>query len=173
MALAIALASSYSTSGSAPAMLLYLFLCICCEALGRQDQDLANCSTACIVNSSHETAMLKIALMYMCRVIGVVLAATPVLAAEVNDYPTEARADYVYVCMKTNGETRDILKRCSCSIDVIASLLPYDRFVAAETVASMDQALGQIGTLFRNSPQTKATSDELRRAQAEAEVRCF
>ncbi|VTZ28402.1 conserved exported hypothetical protein [Methylocella tundrae] len=125
-----------------------------------------------IVNSSHETAMLKIALINMC-VIGAALAGAPAFAAEVNDYPTEARADYVYVCMKTNGETRDILKRCSCSIDVIASLLPYDRFVAAETVVSMDQAIGQIGTMFRNSPQAKATSDELRRAQAEAEVRCF
>jgi len=32
--------------------------------------------------------------------------------------------------MKTNGEIPDMLRRCSCSIDVIASLLPYDRYVA-------------------------------------------
>jgi hypothetical protein len=94
-------------------------------------------------------------------------------ADEANDYPTEARADYVFVCMKANGETRDALKRCSCSIDVIASLLPYERYVAAETVASMSQAQGQIGALFRASAQAKATAAELRRAQAEAEVRCF
>ncbi|ACK50537.1 hypothetical protein Msil_1588 [Methylocella silvestris BL2] len=106
------------------------------------------------------------------------LAPLPLIAAAagdktVNDYPTEARADYVYVCMKTNGESRDNLKRCSCSIDVIASLLPYERYEAAETVSSLNQALGQIGTMFRNSPQAQATSQELRRAQAEAEVRCF
>ncbi len=95
------------------------------------------------------------------------------MADEANDYPTEARADYVFVCMKANGETRDALKRCSCSIDVIASLLPYERYVAAETVASMSQAQGQIGALFRASEQVKATAAELRRAQAEAEVRCF
>lgn len=99
--------------------------------------------------------------------------AAPAVAADCNDYPTEARADYVFVCMKTNGETRDALKRCSCSIDVIASLLPYDRYVAAETVASMSQAQGQIGAMFRASEQAKATSADLRRAQAEAEVRCF
>jgi hypothetical protein len=29
--------------------------------------------------------------------------------------------------MKTNGETRRALKRCSCSIDVIASILPLCR----------------------------------------------
>ena len=55
-------------------------------------------------------------------------------AAELNDYPTAARADYVFACMKTNGETRQALEQCSCSIDVIASILPYDRYVAAETV---------------------------------------
>lgn len=101
-----------------------------------------------------------------------VLAAAPG-GADLNDYPTEARADYVFVCMKTNGETPEMLRRCSCSIDVIASLLPYERYVAAQTVASMDQVPGQIGTMFRASQQTKSMLDDLRRAQAEAEVRCF
>jgi hypothetical protein len=94
-------------------------------------------------------------------------------AANTNDYPTEARADYVFVCMKTNGETQEMLRRCSCSIDVIASLLPYDRYVAAQTVASLNQVPGQIGTMFRGSQETKAMLDDLRRAQAEAEIRCF
>src|SRR5438552_3795511 len=34
------------------------------------------------------------------------LAAAPNGAAELNDYPTAARADYVFACMKTNGDTR-------------------------------------------------------------------
>jgi hypothetical protein len=33
-------------------------------------------------------------------------AARAVSAAELNDYPTAARADYVFACMKTNGDTR-------------------------------------------------------------------
>ena len=45
---------------------------------------------------------------------------------------------HVFVCMKTNGETQEMLRRCSCSIDVIASLLPCDRYVAAQTVAGME-----------------------------------
>jgi hypothetical protein len=93
--------------------------------------------------------------------------------AETNDYPTEARSEYVFACMKTNGETPDSLRRCSCSIDVIASLLPYDRYVAAQTVASLNQEQGQIGRMFRASEQTKAVLTELRRAEAEAEIRCF
>ena len=50
-------------------------------------------------------------------------------ADDINDYPTTARADYVFGCMKANGETQEILQKCSCSIDVIASLIPYDRYV--------------------------------------------
>jgi hypothetical protein len=90
-----------------------------------------------------------------------------------NDYPTSARADYVFACMKTNGDTREALEQCSCSIDVIASLLPYDAYVAGETVASMNQALGQIGSLFRGAALARQSLADLRRAQAEAEVRCF
>jgi hypothetical protein len=100
-------------------------------------------------------------------------AASPLDAAEMNDYPTEARAEFVFACMKTNGETQDALRRCSCSIDVIATLLPYDHYVAAATVASMNQAQGQIGTLFRASELAKSALADLRRAQAEAEIRCF
>jgi hypothetical protein len=97
----------------------------------------------------------------------------PLAAADLNDYPTAARADYVFACMKTNGETRHALDQCSCSIDVIASLLPYDRYVAAETVMSMSQALGERASLFRTPEPARAALNDLRQAQAEGEVRCF
>jgi hypothetical protein len=110
--------------------------------------------------------------------IGALLAAAAVMstsagAAELNDYPTAARADYVFACMKTNGETRQALEQCSCSIDVIASILPFDRYVAAETVLSLSQVPGRFGTMFRSPEQARTATNDLRRAQAEAEVRCF
>ncbi len=95
------------------------------------------------------------------------------LAADLNDYPTSARADYVFACMKTNGDTRKALDQCSCSIDVIASILPYDRYVAAETVLSLSQVPGRFGAMFQTPAQAKSARNDLRRAQAEAEVRCF
>src|ERR1043166_156893 len=94
-------------------------------------------------------------------------------AADLNDYPTAARADYVYACMKANGETRQVLDQCSCSIDIIATTLPYDRYVTAETALSLAQVPGRFGTMFRTPEQPKAAVNDLRRAQAEAEVRCF
>lgn len=94
-------------------------------------------------------------------------------AAELNDYPTEARADYVFACMKTNGDTQQALRQCSCSIDVIASILPYEGYVAAQTVLSLSQVEGRFGAMFRSPEPAKAAVNNLRRAQAEAEVRCF
>lgn len=94
-------------------------------------------------------------------------------AGDLNDYPTKVRADYVFGCMKANGDTRLALEQCACSIDIIASILPYDRYVAAETVASISQQAGQVGSLMRNTGVARDSLDELRRAQAEAQVRCF
>lgn len=93
--------------------------------------------------------------------------------ADLNDYPTSARAEYVFGCMKANGETRQSIDQCSCSVDVIASIIPYERYVTAETVVSMSQVRGNLGTQFRSSEQATAALNDLRRAQAEAEVRCF
>jgi hypothetical protein len=98
---------------------------------------------------------------------------TATSATSLNDYPTEARANYVFACMQTNGNTQVALRKCSCSIDVIASLLPYDRYVAAQTVLSLEHVPGRFGAMFRSPAQSREAVQRLRRAQAEAEVRCF
>jgi hypothetical protein len=105
----------------------------------------------------------------------IALGATAAVAQgdDVNDYPTAARSEYVFGCLKANGETRQAIEQCSCSIDVIASLLPYDRYVTAETVLSLAQVRGNLGAQFRSSEPATSALNELRRAQAEAEVRCF
>lgn len=90
-----------------------------------------------------------------------------------NDYPMLARADYVFACMQVNGQTRDALERCACSIDVIASLLPHDRYEEAETVMRMRQRGGKNASMFLTMPMLRATVDDLKRAQIEAELRCF
>jgi hypothetical protein len=90
-----------------------------------------------------------------------------------NDYPTNARADYVLGCMAANGQTREALERCSCSVDILASILPYDRYVQAETILSIRQGVGQHANMFRRTKMYDDMVAELRRAQAEAEIRCF
>ncbi|MFY9958702.1 hypothetical protein [Bradyrhizobium sp.] len=105
--------------------------------------------------------------------IALVVVAHDARAEDLNDYPTSARADYVFGCMKANGETQEILQKCSCSIDVIASIIPYDGYVTAETILSMSQVTGPVGSEFRSTEQAKLALQEFRRAQAEAEIRCF
>jgi hypothetical protein len=94
-------------------------------------------------------------------------------AGLINDYPTVARADYVFGCMAANGQTRQALEKCSCSIDTIATILPYEKYVQAETIMSMLQTTGQNAEVFRNTGMFRDMVADLRRAQAEAEVTCF
>jgi hypothetical protein len=117
-------------------------------------------------NSAH---LLTIASL----ILAIVTVSAPVRGDDLNDYPTSARADYVFGCMKANGETQRSLDQCSCSIDIIASIVPYDRYITAETVLRMAQVRGNLGGEFRSTEQARAAVDDLRRAQAEAEIRCF
>jgi len=90
-----------------------------------------------------------------------------------NDYPTVARADYVFGCMQVNGQTREALERCACSIDAIAALLPYEKYEEAETVMRVRQRGGKNASMFLSMPQLRAKVDDLKRAQVEAELKCF
>ena len=102
-----------------------------------------------------------------------VRAQSDTLLQNLNDYPTEARAEYVFACMATNGQSSDVLRRCSCSIDIIATIISYDKYVEAETVLSMQLVGGERMSLFRTAANAKKRVSDLRRAQAEADIRCF
>lgn len=95
--------------------------------------------------------------------------------AHANDYPTEVVADYVFGCMAANNQTQQALRQCACSIDVLSTLLSFDDYAMAETVLRMRQVPGggEKMAMFRETPFAKTTIDRLRRAQVEAEVRCF
>ncbi|MDR3529522.1 MAG: hypothetical protein P4L90_03035 [Rhodopila sp.] len=98
---------------------------------------------------------------------------TAVHADDQSDYPTTARTEYVFACMASNGQTQDALRRCSCAIDVIASVLPFDKYEKAETVLRMRRSAGgYLGEVFRSGLSNTMVRD-LEEALAEAEIRCF
>lgn len=99
--------------------------------------------------------------------------APPAAPPSSTGYPTEALADYVIGCMAANGQTQDALRRCSCSMDTIASVLPYDDYVKAQTVIAMRGQGGERAALFADVPQLRAMTQKLRAAQVEADFRCF
>lgn len=89
-----------------------------------------------------------------------------------NDYPTVARADYVFACMQVNGQTREVLEKCSCSVDQIAGLLSWAEYEDAETIMSVQLRGGEsVAALAFKPLQEKVLN--LKRAQVEAELRCF
>jgi hypothetical protein len=116
---------------------------------------------------------------YIVRTLGLLLAlcSLPCVQsghAEGNDgYPTAARAEFVFACMATNGGNQDALQHCSCAIDVIASVLPYDDYEKAETVLRMRRSTGGYLAQEFRSALTNTIVRDLEEAQAEAEVRCF
>jgi hypothetical protein len=93
--------------------------------------------------------------------------------ASANDYPTEVVADYVIGCMASNGETQDMLHRCSCSIDAVSSIVPYDTYEKAETILQMRQVTGDATSMFREMKMLDDMVKQLRLAQIEADFRCF
>ena len=95
--------------------------------------------------------------------------------AQAHNYPTAAIADYVFGCMAANGQTPEVLEQCSCSIDVIASIIPFKEYEAGETVLRMRQVRGggEKMALFTETTVANDAIDRLRRAQIDAELRCF
>ena len=94
-------------------------------------------------------------------------------AAAANNYPTEVVADYVIGCMASNGESQDMLRRCSCSIDAVSSIVPYDTYEKASTILQMRQVTGDATAVFRSMTMLDEIVKQLRLAQIEADFRCF
>src|ERR1700716_1675122 len=92
------------------------------------------------------------------------LAATAGIAGaeDFNDYPTSARAEYVFGCLKANGETRQAIEQCSCSIDVVASLVLYDRYATAETSWKSGRTVPHLRTGGKRAQRSQASSGRSR-----------
>lgn len=104
---------------------------------------------------------------------GLTAGASGAVELPANDYPTSARADYVFACMQTNGQTREALDKCACSIDAVAALLPYAEYEQAETIMSVRQKGGESVAMFNSFAPLLEKVKNLKRAQVEAELRCF
>jgi len=75
--------------------------------------------------------------------------------------------------MATNGQTQEVMARCSCSIDHIAASIPYQDFVQVETVRRLQETPGERAGLFRSVGWIKDLQERFRLAQVEADLECF
>lgn len=76
--------------------------------------------------------------------------------------------------MASNGQTHEMLQKCSCSIDLIAKSIPYGDYEKIETLMSLQQMPGAgRNAVYSNSTWAKDAVKKLREVQAESTLRCF
>src|SRR2546425_2890256 len=89
---------------------------------------------------------------YVALALAVLAGGAPAQAADVHDYPTVDRVEYVLECMQRNAGKQEFLYKCACVIDEIAKQYAYDDFVAASTAASFESLAGERGGWFLHPP---------------------
>jgi hypothetical protein len=100
-------------------------------------------------------------------------SAPPAAKPLVNDFPTQARVEYVMQCMAEHGGTHlDNMYHCVCAVDKIASLMNFQDYSEALTFTYMFDTPGDKGGEFRDPPKSKELRDRLKNAKQEAEF-CF
>lgn len=101
-------------------------------------------------------------------------APKPQAPAESNDFPTQARVEYVLQCMQEHGgQNYDNLYHCVCSADKIAGKMSYEEFGQAQTFTYLFNTPGERGAEFRDPPQSDKLRKKLKEAKTEAAAACF
>ena len=96
------------------------------------------------------------------------------IAAAANDFPTQARIEFVLSCMdERGGQSYDTLYPCICIIDSIADRTSYRDYTMAETLSFLYGTPGERGGIFRDAaPQSRKRIKGLRALREEAEAAC-
>src|SRR5258708_16910632 len=79
--------------------------------------------------------------------------------AQGHDYPTQGRVEYVLGCMDDNGHDFANVYKCSCAIDHIAAVLPYDDDLQQINVSQYLTPRGEGGNKGRLDPGKTPTKN--------------
>ena len=115
-------------------------------------------------------ASVQWALPALCVSIGVLLAG----GARANDFPTQARVEFVLGCMnEQGGQSYDTLYKCVCLVDAIAAEMGHDEFVEAQVFSQLRSTAGERGGVFRDPDQAQALIAKLDAVIGRGKARCF
>lgn len=90
-----------------------------------------------------------------------------------NNYPTQARVEYVFECMsKYGGENYNTMYGCVCAIDEIAKRIPYDNYVRTQTLDSILKVPGERSAQYRDIKGGREAISEFKTFTAERESYC-
>jgi hypothetical protein len=91
-----------------------------------------------------------------------------------NDFPTVDRVLYVQECMRAHpGPQFEMINKCSCALDVLASDVTYDDYVTLSTISKAMSIGGERGGTIRDTPSLEAQAKHYRELQTRAEKGCF
>lgn len=92
-----------------------------------------------------------------------------------NDFPTQARVEFVLACMNSlGGQSYDTLYPCVCAVDRIADQISYRDYTTAETLSFLYATPGERGGVFRDAaPEAKAQIQRFYTLRSDAEEACF
>lgn len=93
---------------------------------------------------------------------------------QANDFPTQARVEYVLDCMRESKRPpQETMYKCSCAIDAIAGSVDYATWVDLSTVANATTIAGERGGVLRDMKDGRKTIATYRELQDVARKRCF
>lgn len=91
-----------------------------------------------------------------------------------NDFPTQARVEFVLGCMNDNGgQSYDTLYPCVCLIDRIAGAMSYAEFARAQVFVQLRSTAGERGGVFRDPEQAQVLAEKLETAMEQGRAACF
>ena len=109
----------------------------------------------------------------MLRALSVALSLLPGVVAA-NDFPTQARVEFVLGCMNDQGgQSYDNLYKCVCLIDAIAEAMTYDEFAQAQVFGQLRSTPGERGGVFRDPDQARTLVEKLAAATQRGKAQCF
>lgn len=91
-----------------------------------------------------------------------------------NDFPTQARVEYVLRCMSSHGGQKyEVLYSCICVIDKIAEKIAYDEYVEGDVFAQLRTTPGERGGLFRDPERASFLVKKISNLTEAAKKSCF
>lgn len=96
-------------------------------------------------------------------------------APRVNDFPTQARVEYVYECMQENGgaSMQEMFYKCICAADAVAARISYERWVELSVFNAARPMAGERGAYVRERKDSSAMMKAYRELQTGARNTCF
>ena len=96
------------------------------------------------------------------------------ITVSANDFPTQARVEYVLGCMaKNGGQDYNTLYPCICAIDKIAEAMPYKSYYEAQTLSVMIKTPGVRCGAFRDAPGARKLVKNFRQLNQDVEKSCW